>query len=718
MTRYLKKSLFFILAVEFTCCLVLPAFADDGMWTFDNPPTKQLQEKYNFTPTQEWLDHIRLSSVRFNDGGSGSFVSPNGLVLTNHHVALGQLQKMSSKDKDYVTDGFYAKTEADEIKCPDLELNVLMSMENVSARVQAAVKPGMSEQEAYDAQKEEIAKIAKESLEKTGLRSDVVAFYQGSEHWVYRYKKYTDVRLVMAPEQQIAYFGGDPDNFTYPRYDLDMTLFRVYENDKPVRAKDYLKWNSQGAQDGELVFVSGHPGSTNRLETMSQLEYLRDYSYPLRFKIFQRSLALLKRYSKLGPEQERRALNQMFRIENTLKASRGEYQGLLDSLLMKEKRKEDDDLRSHVNSNPVWKAAYGDAWDSINVAVERSKAAITPNTYRQLRGSRLATLAVQIVEYVTEVTKPNEKRLTEFQDANLASLEFRMFSRAPIYADMEELLFADGLQESLDELGPSDPFIRTVLGGRAPADVARELINGTKLGDVDFRKALVKGGEKEVAKSTDPLIVLARKVDPETRARRQWSETNIVSVQSAALGKIGKARFAAYGKNTYPDATFTLRLSYGTVAGYPMNGTKAPSKTTLYGLYDRAYSFGNTGDFALPKRFEERKGNLDLATPINFVSSCDIIGGNSGSPTINKEGEIVGLIFDGNIESLPGRFLFDNEKNRAVSVHTGAMIECLRKVYDASPLADELEGIVTKTEAPATPKPEATPPAKAAKKKK
>ena len=280
MTRLRKKTLLIILSAAFGCCFVLPAFADDGMWTFDNPPTKQLQEKYNFTPTQEWLDHIRLSSVRFNDGGSGSFVSPNGLVLTNHHVALGQLQKMSSKDKDYVADGFYAKTQAEEIKCTDLELNVLISMENVTARMQTAVKPGMTEKEAYDAQKEEIAKITKESLEKTGLRSDVVAFYQGSEHWLYRYKKYTDVRLVMAPEQQIAYFGGDPDNFTFPRYDLDMTLFRVYENDKPVQPVHYLKWNSKGAQDGELVFVSGHPGSTNRLQTAAQLEYLRDYSYP------------------------------------------------------------------------------------------------------------------------------------------------------------------------------------------------------------------------------------------------------------------------------------------------------------------------------------------------------------------------------------------------------------------------------------------------------
>ena len=359
---------------------------------------------------------------------------------------------------------------------------------------------------------------------------------------------------------------------------------------------------------------------------------------------------------------------------------RGEYEGLLDTTLMGRKRKEDNDLRTLVNSNTEWKAAYGSAWDSIIVAIERSKAMIRLNTYRTLRGSRLALLATQIVEYVTEIAKPN-RTLNKFQDARLASLEFRMFSRAPIYTDMEEALFADGLQESLEELGPNDSFVQTVLGGRTPADVAKELINGTKIGDVESRKALIKGGEKTVAESTDPLIVLARKLDPAVREMRQATETSVTGAQSAADEKIGKARFAAYGKNMYPDATFTLRLSYGTVTGYPMNGTKAPSKTTLYGLYDRAYSFDNTGDFALPERFEERKDKLNLATPMNFVSSCDIIGGNSGSPTINKEGELVGLIFDGNIESLPGRFLFVGEINRAVSVHTAAMIECLRKVY-------------------------------------
>ena len=688
-----------IVAFLVSCACASLAIADDGMWTFDNPPTKLLQQKYNFTPTQEWLDHVRLSSVRFNDGGSGSFVSANGLVLTNHHVALGQLQKMSSKEKDYVADGFYATSQNEEIKCTDLELNVLISTENITDRLQSIVKPGMTDKEAFDAQKSEIARITKESMDKTGLRSDVVPFYHGSEHWLYCYKKYTDVRLVMAPEERIAFYGGDADNFTFPRHDLDMTFFRVYENDQPVHPAHFLKWNTKGAQDGELVFVSGHPGSTNRLQTMAQLEYLRDYSYPARFKSLDRRRLVLRKYSGLGPEQERRALEQIRRLENSYKAFKGEYEGLLDARLMEKKRDEDTQFRTLINGNPEWKMLYGTAWDSISVAIERSKKMTVGNSFRMLRNSRLATIASQIVQYVVEIGKPNEKRLTEFQESGLASLQLRLFSRAPIYPDLEEMLLADGLEESLQELGPTDPFIQTVLAGRSPSQVAKEMISGTKLADPDFRKSLLKGGEKAVAESTDPLIVISRKLDPMIREMRQWSESNVASVQSAAGEKIGKARFAVYGKDAYPDATFTLRLSYGTVCGYPMNGTNAPSKTTLYGLYDRAYSFDNKGDYALPKRYEERKDNVDLATPLNFVTSCDIIGGNSGSPTLNRNGEIVGLIFDGNIESLPGRFLFDGEKNRAVSVHTGAMIECLRKIYDASSLADELEGIAKKAEA-------------------
>jgi hypothetical protein len=664
---------------------------DEGMWTFDNPPLKQLKERYGFTPTQEWLDHVRLASVRFNDGGSGSFVSPTGLVLTNHHVALGQLQKISSPQKDYVKDGFYAKTDADELKCPDLELNVLMAMQDVTKRVQSVVAKGMSDKVALEARKAEIAKIEKESLDKTGLRSDVVGLYQGGEYWLYQYKKYTDVRLVFAPEQQAAFYGGDPDNFTFPRHDIDMAIFRVYENGTPVESKHYLKWNPKGAADGELVFVSGHPGSTNRLHTVAMLEMQRDYFYPYRLKNYKRTLEVLRRYAALGPEQARQAQGQIFGYENALKAVTGEYNGLLDKNIFAKKQKEEADFRAQIAGKPEWMKEYGEAWGMIAKAEKKYMEMFKPAQFRALRGSRMASNALTIVRFVTEVKKPNGERLDEFRDSQLESLKFRLFSPAPVYPQLEEMTMTDGLQESLEQLGSNDPFIKAMLNGRAPADVVKELMSGTKMGDPAFRKSLIEGGEAAVAASTDPMIVLARQVDPIGREMRKWLEDNVKSIETAAGEKIGKARFAVYGKSAYPDATFTLRLSYGAVKGYAMNGTKAPSKTTLYGLYDRYYSFDMQAPFNVPPRFTERKDKLDLSTPVNFVTTNDIIGGNSGSPVINKNAELVGVVFDGNIESLVGRFVYNEETNRCVAVHSAVMTEALRKLYDANALADELE---------------------------
>ncbi len=693
----LSKSMVFCLLFVLTLAAgsllsTRSALSDEGMWTLDNPPLHQLKDRYGFAPSQEWLDHVRLSSVRFNDGGSGSFVSPDGLALTNHHVAFGQLQKVSTPQKDYVKDGFYARTEAEELKCPDLELNVLVSMENVTARVQGVVKSGLSDKEALEARKAEMAKIEKESLETTGLRSDVISLYQGGEYWLYRYKKYTDIRLVFAPERQIAFFGGDPDNFTYPRYDIDMALFRVYENGKPLETKHYLKWNAKGAADGELVFVSGHPGFTARLEILKQIENTRDYYLPATLKMYNRWLAVLRRYAALGQEQEREAARLIFGLENSLKAFNGQYQGLLDKSLMVKRQKDEEQFRARVESNPEWKKEFGGAWEAIARAetlfVSRSKQ----SRFRTLRTSPMANLALTIVQYVAEVKKPDGKRLDGFHDSQLDSLRFRLFSRAPVYPRLDETLLADRLQESLEELGPNDPFVQAALAGRTPQAVAQESFNGTKLGDPAFRKSLIDGGQAAVSSSTDPLIALARKLDPSVREIRKWVEDNVESVETSAGEKLGKARFAVFGKSTYPDATFTLRLAFGTVKGYPMNGTEAPPKTTLYGLYDRAESFDLKPPFDLPPRYLERKASLDLSTPVNFVSTCDIIGGNSGSPVINRQGELVGLIFDGNIESLVGDFVYNEENNRAVAVHSAIMIEVLRKLYDAGALADELEG--------------------------
>ena len=688
----MRRSSFPVLLLLIVFASSTPSVADEGMWTFDNPPLKQLKDRYGFTPAQQWLDHIRLSSVRFNDGGSGSFVSPNGLAITNHHVAFGQLQKLSNAQKDYVRDGFYARTQAEELKCTDLELNVLMSMENVTARVQGVVKPGMTEKQALDARKGERARIEKESLDSTHLRSDVVSLYAGGEYWLYRYKKYTDVRLVFAPEQQTAFFGGDPDNFTYPRYDLDFALLRAYENGRPAATKDYLRWNAKGAADGELVFVSGHPGGTERGLTLAQLETQRDLIYPERLARNKRQLQAVRAYAARGPEQARQAADMIFGLENTIKAFTGEYKGM-DKNLFDKKRTEEADLRAKVASNPEWRRDYGDAWDAIAAATKRRRELFKLQQYRSISsGSELAGLARQIVVYVAEIKKPDSERLDGYHDSQLDELKFYLFSPAPIYPEFEGALLTQSLQDSLDQLGPNDPFVMAVLDGRQPAEVAAQTVRGTKLKDPAFRKSLVEGGAAALAASTDPMIVLARKADPYFRDLRKDYEESVESVLTSAGEKIAKARFAIFGKSIYPDATFTLRLTYGTVQGYPMNGTKAPSKTTFYGLYDRAASFDFKPPFNLMPRFMQRKDKIDLPTPLNFVASLDIIGGNSGSPVINQNGEFVGIIFDGNIESLTGNFEYIEETNRAVAVHSAAIIEALRKVYDAAPLADELIG--------------------------
>jgi len=661
------------------------------MWTFDNPPVKQLREKYNFTPTQQWLDHLRLSCVRLNDGGSGSFVSPHGLLLTNHHVALGQLQKNSSAEHDYVRDGFYAATPDEEMKSPDLEVNVLVSTENVTDRVNAAVKTATKAEEEFARRKAVVADIERESTEKTGFRSDVVTLYAGGEYWLYRYKKYTDVRLVFAVEEQTAFFGGDPDNFTYPRYDLDMALFRVYENGKPIDSKDYLKWNPKGAGDGELVFVSGHPGGTERLGIYADLVSLRDDNLPFIIQNFKRRIAVLKEYAARGPEQSRQATTLIFGLENGRKVFEGRRDGLQDKNLMEKKRKEDEDFRAKVNANPEWKREYGGAWTMEEEAIQKARPRDKQLFFRTA-DSQLYAFATQIVTYVAEVKKPDGERLPGFHESQLESLKHRLFSPAPIYPELEIARMTSAIESAQKELGAGDSWVKGVLDGRTPKDAVSQLITGTKLTDAALRKSLVEGGQAAVDASTDPMIVMARRIDPVRREQIKWFEDNVQSVAQRAGELLGKARFAVYGKNTYPDATFTLRLSYGQVQGFPMNGTIAPYKTTFYGLYDRAASFDYKEPFDLPKRYIDGKDKLDLSTPFNFVSTNDIIGGNSGSPVVNRNGDIVGLIFDGNIESLVGDFVYDSYQNRAVAVHTGGMTEALKKLYGAQELVDELLG--------------------------
>ncbi|MCU1307825.1 MAG: Peptidase [Acidobacteriaceae bacterium] len=665
--------------------------AEEGMWTFDNPPTQLIQQKYHFVLTKEWLDHVRLSSVRLNDGGSGSFVSPHGLVLTNHHVARGQLQKNSTAQHDYIKNGFYASTPEQEMKAQDLEANVLVSTEDVTGRIQAALKGTESPEQQFRARESIIAEIERESTQKTGLRSDVVTLYQGGEYWLYRYKKYTDLRIVFAPEEQAAFFGGDPDNFTYPRYDLDMALFRVYENGKPIDSPNYLKWNPKGADEGDLVFVSGHPGSTQRLDTLAQLLFERDSALPIALPIYRDRITVLQRFSASSAEHEREAGSTIFFLQNTVKVLTGELQGLENPRIIANKKADEEKFRAAVTSNPELKEKYGTAWDDI-AAAEQKMTSRLKETYFHSMDSQLNSLAVDIVEYVTEIKKPDGERLPGFHESQLESLRLRLFSPAPIYPDMEIARITGALHRDLNALGPDDPFLKIVLRGRTPEQAAAELVNGSKLQDPQVRKALVEGGQQAVGASTDSMIVLARKLDPIHRELIKWTQDNVESVEQRSGEQLGRARFALYGKSTYPDATVTLRLSYGQMKGYPMNGTVAPAKTTYYGLYDRAFSFNDQPPFNLPQRYRDGMKNLDLTTPLDFVSTNDVVGGNSGSPVLNKDAEVVGLIFDGNIESRLGDYVYDIESNRSIAVHTAAMTEALRKMYGAGKLVQELTG--------------------------
>ncbi|MEW6130672.1 MAG: S46 family peptidase [Acidobacteriota bacterium] len=689
----LKKLFSLLLILAFSVSNIALAFADEGMWTFNNIPKADIKKRYGFEVTDEWLKKVQLGSVRFNSGGSGSFVSSDGLVLTNHHVASETLQKISTPEKDYVRIGFYAKTHAEEIKAPDLELNVLDSLEDVTTRVNAAVKANASPAEANAARRAAIAEIEKESTEKTGLRSDVVTLYQGGQYHLYRYKKYTDVRLVFAPEFDIAFFGGDPDNFEYPRYDLDMALFRVYENDKPIKSPSYFKWSTKGSSVSELVFVSGHPGSTQRLNTVAHLEYLRDNGLPYTLKLLESRVKALREYSKKGDEQSRRAQEDIFGIENSLKALRGQYAGLRDPKILAKKQAAETALRARVAADPKMKKEFADAWDAI--AKGRKMFAAYFKEHSLLSNgaafdSELFGIALALVRLTEESQKPNAERLPEYTDARRQSLELGLYSPAPIYEDFEKVKLANALAFMRDELGANHPTVQKVLAGKTPEARAAELIDGSKLKDVEYRKQLAAGGTKAIQESTDAMIALARMIDPQARELRKRYETEVQASERANYAKIAKARFEVEGTKVYPDATFTLRLSYGAVKGYTVNGKFIPPFTDFAGLFKHAAAHGNKEPYKIPESWTAKKAQLDMKTPFNFVTTHDIIGGNSGSPVINKNLELVGLIFDGNIESLVGNFIYDETQNRAVSVDVRAMLYALKNIYSAKELVDEL----------------------------
>jgi hypothetical protein len=667
--------------------------ADEGMWLFNDPPRELLKRQYGFELTEPWLERVQGASVRFNNGGSGSFISPEGLILSNHHVGADALQKLSTAERDLLKEGFLARSRSEELPCVDLELNVLMNIEDVTERVNAAVKPGMSPEEAFQARRSVMAAIEKESLDTTGLRSDVVSLYQGGQYHLYRYKRYTDVRLVFAPEQQAAFFGGDPDNFEYPRYCLDMILFRAYEDGQPARIEHYLPWNLEGAAEGDLVFVSGHPGSTSRSLTMAELAYDRDVRLPYTLERLYNLEVILSAYSARDKENERRAKDFLFGVQNGRKALRGQLGGLLDPALVQQKQEAETELRRKAAAHESQQSALA-AWDEI----EQAQAVIAQHAlkYRLLEaghafGGELFDLARTLARAAEELPKPNGERLREFHDSGLESLKLGLFSAKPIHDDLEVLLLTDSLTWLASKMGATNDFVQAVLRGKSPSERAAELVRHTQVGRIEMRKKLFEGGQQALEAIDDPMIALARQVDAEARAVRAIMEAQDERKQQAHA-RIARARYALAGTSQYPDATFTLRLAVGKVLGYQEQGASVPYQTQLGGLYERAAAQDHSPPFDLPQRWVDGQDRLDPTTPMNFVSTCDITGGNSGSPVINRNAELVGLIFDGNIQSLVLSHIYNEDQARAVSVHPAVMMVALAKVYGADHLVSEIRG--------------------------
>ena len=681
-------------AAAFVLCLgvilLCPAAvrADEGMWTYDHPPLKQLEERYGFKPDQAWFDHLRLSSA--STGASASFVSADGLILTNHHVTLGYVQRLSTPEHNYVRDGFYAKTLAEELPIPGASVSVVMSMEDVTDKVNAAVKPGATLAQAQEQREKAVAVLEAECLKSTGLRGDVVSLFGGSKHVLYRHKEYTDIRLAFTPELAAAFFGGDDDNFCYPRYDLDMSFVRAYENGQPAKVEHFLKTNPKGTADGDLVFVSGDPGRTERLLTVAMLDYQRDLVFPSMLERLKERRALLKAYGQKGPEQARRARTYLYFLENSIKAREGEFRGLNDPVLMKRKMDAETALRAAVAKDPAL-AAYGQAWRDLEQAQAWARAHEKERQFKMGLGDRsLMGSALLLVRYAQEITKPDAERLAGFHDADLTSRLRMLTSPGPVYKDMEILTLTDELNYVVAGLGPDDPYVKTLLAGKTPEVMVKEAVDGTKLDDVAFRRELLKDKGKAILTSQDPMILLALRAEPTLRETRKLFRDHVEAVETAALTQVAKAGFAVYGESVYPDATGTLRLAFGKVAGYPFATTLVPPFTTFYGLYDRAYGFGQKGDFAIPPRTAARRDQLDLSTPLNLVCTADITGGNSGSPLVDREGRLVGLVFDGNMQSHPNTFVYDETQARCVAVDIRGILESLRKLYDAGPLAEEM----------------------------
>lgn len=679
--------------------LVLPALAgpvrgDEGMWTFNGFPFERFEKAYGFRPSQELLDHLRLASVRHGGGGSASFVSADGLVITNHHVGAGCIGDLSTAERNIMRDGFVAATPEQEITCPALEINVLEGIERVTDKVRAVEKPGLDPGAAAAARRAVMAELEKECSERTKLRCDMVTLYQGGEYDLYQFRKFTDVRLAFAPEAQLAQFGGDNDNFEYPRYSMDFSLFRVYVDGKPYHPQHFLKWSATGVKEGDVTFLVGNPGSTGRLQTMAQLEYLRDVVYPLTLSWLDYSRARLYEYGMRGVEQDRLAREALDGVENSIKATSGFLSGLLDPAVMAKKAAEEKSLRDAVTKDPALAARIGDPWREIDAALakDRSQFARTMLLDRGLSSaSALGGYARTLIRLAEEKGKPSGERLREYRDTALPQVYQRLASTAPIYPDFEAYRLGYALRLLATQLGPVHPVIRKVVGDSTPEEVAQKAVAGTRLGDLAARQKLAEGGAAAIAAAHDPMIELMQQLEPLWREARDRTDREIDGVTRLAGAKIAETFFAVNGRDVYPDATFSLRISYAPVKGYEDNGVALPWATKLGGYFERSAKYGGKEPFDLPPALVKAKDKIDPNTPADFVTTHDIIGGNSGSPVVNRNGEFVGIVFDGNLQNIPNRFVYTDKEARAICVDARAILETLRKVYPAAHLAKELE---------------------------
>ena len=663
--------------------LPAPARAEEGMWLPNAIPAAELKAKFGFEASPALLEHLQKSAVRFSTGGSGSIVSPDGLVMTNHHVGSDMLAKLSTPERDLLKTGFLARDRGQELPCPDLELNALWSIEDVTDRVTGAAKGAADTAAAGAAKRKEIARIEDESEKSTGLTSEVVTLYQGGKYHLYRYRTYRDVKLVFAPETAIAFFGGDTDNFEFPRYDLDCCFFRIYEDGKPLQPEHFLSWDADGAKEGELVFTWGHPGSTNRLYTADHVAFMRDVEEPMGLKRLWRNEVKLTTFMGRGAENARIAREDFFGTQNGRKASQGLLDALQDPAMVAAKRADEDALLKRLAGKPEAKD-FEDGRAMVRASLDAWKR-LAPDYFaleRRMRAGVLAGIARTVLRMKAEDAKPSAERLPEFGDANRESLEAMLYSPAPVYPQLEIERMTSMLSGLAEERGLDDALVRKLLDGKSPRARATELVRGTKLADVAARRN---------PDMNDPMIRFMASVDEQARAARKAWEDQVDAPQKIAYGKIAAARFAAFGDSVYPDATFTLRMSYGTVRGWTAeDGTEVPAFTTLGGTFDRAKARAGDPAFELPKSWLDARAKIDAGTPFNFVSTNDIIGGNSGSPIVDADGEVVGLIFDGNLDSLAGDVVFDGTRNRATSVDARGMLEAMRKVYGADSLVDEM----------------------------